>query len=94
MKGMETKMLLGLILLLVVILIIIIIVFYPALDFSNTPQEKSNFEEFCVFWSLTGYNTQIQSVSVGGEEKDINDMCSIASSLDNCIKCCKKEIVC
>lgn len=93
MKGIETKMLLGLIMLLVVILIVFVIVFYPAIAFKNNTEDKRNFEDFCVFWSITGYNKQIEEVNVGKTPVKISQMCSF-TDIDNCIKCCKKEIVC
>lgn len=100
MKGLESMTIVGLILLVLVILLAFLIVFYPSQAFGQTTQEKRDFEEFCVFWSLTGYREEI-SVEYNNQEYSVLDYCSIAlkkvatkADLDNCRKCCTKEIVC
>ena len=100
MKGLETATILGLILLVAVILLAFLIVFYPSLAFGQSTQERTSFEEFCVFWSLTGYREEI-SVKHGNQEYPVLDYCSIAlkriatyADIDTCRKCCTKEIVC
>jgi len=55
MKGMEFKMILGLIILIAVILLIVLIVINPALIFGETTETQIEFREACIFWSLNAY---------------------------------------
>ena len=107
MKGLEFKMLLGLILLVVVIVLIMIVVIGPSLVFSSNINSRTQFEDFCVFWSLNGYTETIDESVI---RNDIDhgtprDYCGIPlgklsivlqqdPDILNCIKCCKKEIAC
>ena len=103
MKGLEFKMLLGLIVLIAVILLIAIIVFAPALGFGKSTQSRTKFEEFCVFWSLSnykeGWNEPVKNLP-NTPEYLINNKPSYycftigISDVDTCRKCCKKEVAC
>jgi hypothetical protein len=99
MKGREYAMIYGIIILLVVIALVVIVVLYPFLNYRNTTTDKTDFEEFCVFWSLHGYNTKLNELVANGKTYDIAEKCDLAlktGTLDKaaCVKCCKKEIVC
>jgi len=105
MKGLEFKMIFGLIILIAVILLIAIIVFAPALGFGKTTQSRTKFEEFCVFWSLNNYkeglgeNVIVNGVNYGPPEQwcaPILGKLAITNPLDiyKCISCCKKEVAC
>ena len=106
MKGLETKVIFGLIILVAVIVLIAIVVFQPSLAFGKSTQSRTKFEEFCVFWSLDNY-AEDWSVELKSHPNTLEwmvnnkpvDYCptvgiSAAQDIDKCRSCCKKEVVC
>jgi len=105
MKGLEFKMLFGLIILVVVILLVILIVINPSLIFGKTTEARISFEEFCVFWSLNGYAEGLGEM-VKRDSKEYGypeQYCAPVlrkliitdpADIETCKKCCRKEIAC
>jgi hypothetical protein len=104
MKGLEFKIIFGLIILVAVVLLVSLIVFNPALAFGKTTSAQISFEEFCIYWSLNGYQEgKTENVKRNGiDHGSVSSYCSTAlkklflddNDIDVCRKCCKKEIAC
>jgi hypothetical protein len=97
--GLEYHQILYAIMLIAVVVGVVIVVLYPFINFRQTTTDKQDFEDFCVFWSLQGYNTQLQSIQANGVTYTIADKCKIAMKttspdIPSCVKCCRKEIIC
>lgn len=107
---MELNLALGLILIVAVIVFILIIVIGPLLGFGKNIKSNTDFEDFCVAWSLNGYSEGKGTMV----ERDVcpNRQCGLPENycapilgklipqdltpedIDTCRKCCKKEIAC
>ena len=101
MKGVEFRTLFGLVILVAVVVLVVILIINPSLAFGKSNQARINFEEFCTFWSLSGYNDNI--VTIGSEEKVASEECATflnligapnVNDIEVCKKCCRKEIAC
>jgi len=85
MKGMEFKMLLGLIFVVIILLIIMIIVVNPVILFGEGAGTQIDFRQFCLHWSVEDYHYYgaTDAVYIEGEAISIKEACEAALGIEN-----------
>lgn len=97
MRGIETKILLEIIVTLVIFVVIYLIVVGPSMLFAKGSGSQITFREFCLHWSMVGFPKQGYpdsdgNLKIGDYSYSISTYCSNAgagSNLDACINMCK-----
>jgi hypothetical protein len=96
MRGIETKILLEIIVTLIILVVLYLIVVNPSMLFASGTKTQMTFREFCFHWSIVGYPKSGYPNGDGNLVIDkytysIATYCSSAGvgDLDACIKMCK-----
>jgi hypothetical protein len=90
MKGIETKILLEIILTIAIILVLAIIIIGPSIVFGKEQGTQITFREFCFHWSIVGYKCGSSDPSnpdvliIGKYDYSIREYCSKANAPDPC----------
>jgi len=91
MKGIETRILLEIIVAILILIILFIIVVNPSLVFGKQTGEQTSFRQFCFHWSILGYPTTKDEIEIGKYNYSISEYCKNAgtSDIDACKKLCE-----
>jgi hypothetical protein len=103
MRGIETKLLLALILMILIFVIVYIIIVQPAIGYAQRGGEEISFREFCFHWSILGYPLT-DTITVGQYSYSVSEYCAKAGAPDpatdpecsvtecKCVKICKVTV--
>jgi hypothetical protein len=91
MKGMETNILLAIILAVAVLVVVVLVVVIPSLNQAESSENQITFREFCFHWSILGYTTEKDKISIGKYEYFIDTECARVGANDRevCVRMCK-----